>query len=204
MRVHTALHLLSVIIPLPVTGGQISVYDDLLKKHAESLGWDWRLLAAQVFKESKFKHDATSWAGARGLMQLMPETAERFGDSTLINDPIANLEMGTKYLKSLIKFWEAIPDSSQRIRFILASYNVGEGHLLDAQRLAKKHGKDRTVWDNNVDSFLVLKAYPQYYRDEVVKNGYCRGSEPFMYVKEVLDIYQHYVEHFPENSDEAS
>ena len=102
-----------------------------------------------------------------------------------------------KYLKSLHAFWEEIPDSVQRIKFILASYNVGEGHLLDARRLADKFGKDKQVWDDNVDSFLVKKAYPQFYRDAVVKNGYCRGSEPYNYVKEVLEIYKHYCEHFP-------
>ena len=181
-----------------VTGGSISIYDDMIKTHATSLDWDWRLFAAMVFKESKFKNDAESWAGAKGLMQLVPETAERFGDSTAINDPIANLNMGTKYLASLIKFWEEIPDSNQRIKFVLASYNVGEGHLLDARRLAEKFGKDRMVWDGNVDSCLVKKAYPQYYRDAVVYNGYCRGSEPYNYVKDVLEIYRHYVEHFPD------
>ncbi len=180
------------------TGGSLSIYDDQIKKHAETLNWDWRLLAAIVFKESKFKTNAESWMGARGLMQLVPETAERFGDSTLINDPSANLLMGTKYLKSLLKFWEHIPDEQQRIKFVLASYNVGEGHLLDACRLAEKFGKDKVIWDNNVDSFLVKKAYPQYYRDEVVYNGYCRGSEPYNYVKDVMEIYRHYIEHFPD------
>ncbi|MCB0503253.1 MAG: transporter substrate-binding domain-containing protein, partial [Bacteroidetes bacterium] len=120
------------------TGGSISIYDDLIKKYAEELDWDWRLLAAMIYKESKFENSSESWAGARGLMQLMPETAERFGDSTLIHDPESNLRMATNYLKTLVKFWEEIPDEEQRIKFVLASYNVGEGHLLDARRLADK------------------------------------------------------------------
>ncbi|MEZ5003955.1 MAG: transporter substrate-binding domain-containing protein [Chitinophagales bacterium] len=179
------------------TGGSISIYDDLIKKYAEELDWDWRLLAAMIYKESKFENSSESWAGARGLMQLMPETAERFGDSTLIHDPESNLRMATNYLKTLVKFWEEIPDEEQRIKFVLASYNVGEGHLLDARRLADKYGKDKSIWDDNVDSFLVKKASPEFYRDEVVYNGYCRGSEPYNYVRDVLDIYKHYKEHFP-------
>lgn len=182
------------------TGGSISVYDEIIKRHAKLLDWDWRLLAAMIFKESKFKADASSWAGAKGLMQLVPETAQRFGDSTMMHDPATNIMMGTLYLKSLQEFWAHIPDKEQRIKFIMASYNVGEGHLLDAQRLTEKFGKDKEIWDENVDSFLVKKAYPQFYTDEVVKNGYCRGSEPYNYVKDVLDIYKHYTEHFPEDA----
>jgi membrane-bound lytic murein transglycosylase F len=175
-----------------VTGGAISVYDELIKKYSKELGWDWRLLAAQIYVESNFDNDSKSWAGATGLMQLVPETAERFGDSTRIKDPEHNILAGVRYLKWLQEFWSEIPDSNQRIKFILASYNVGEGHVLDARRLAAKFGKDNTVWDNNVDSFLVKKADPAFYRDEVVYNGYCRGSEPYRYVQNVFTIFRHY------------
>jgi membrane-bound lytic murein transglycosylase F len=175
-----------------VTGGSISSYDDLIKKYSDELGWDWRLLAAQIYVESNFDNTAQSWAGARGLMQIVPETAQRFGDSTRMAEPEYNLMVGVRYLKWLQEFWKEIPDQNQRTKFILASYNVGEGHVLDARRLAEKFGKNATVWDNNVDSFLVKKAYPAYYRDEVVYNGYCRGSEPYNYVKRVSTIFGHY------------
>jgi membrane-bound lytic murein transglycosylase F len=174
------------------TGGSVSYYDDIIKQYAEELGWDWRLLAAQIYVESNFDNSATSWAGARGLMQIVPETAERFGDSTRMHEAEYNLMVGVRYLKWLQEFWKEIPEESQRIKFILASYNVGEGHVLDARRLAKKFGKDQAIWDNNVDSFLVKKAFPVYYRDEVVYNGYCRGSEPYKYVREILTMYDHY------------
>ena len=177
-----------------VTGGSISVYDELFKKYASDIGWDWRLLAAQIYVESNFDNDAKSWAGARGLMQLVPETAERFGDSTRMDEAEYNLMIGVRYLKWLQDFWQEIPDSNQRIKFVLASYNVGEGHVLDARRLAEKFGKDATIWDNNVDSFLVRKAYPSFYRDEVVYNGYCRGAEPYNYVKKISTIFGHYNE----------
>ncbi|MCP4123031.1 MAG: transporter substrate-binding domain-containing protein [Bacteroidetes bacterium] len=175
-----------------LTGGSISIYDEFIKQQAAEINWDWRLLAAQIYKESKFRSNAESWAGARGLMQLVPETAERFGDSTRISEPAYNILLGVRYLKWLDKFWQEIPDSAQRVKFILASYNVGEGHVLDARRLADKYDKNNSIWDNNVDSFLVKKAYPAFYRDAVVYNGYCRGSEPFNYVKEIMTIYKHY------------
>lgn len=177
--------------------GSVSVYDDLLKEYAATINWDWRLLAAQVYKESQFNNNAVSWAGARGLMQLIPETAERFGDSTRVSDPEYNLKLGTRYLAWLWEFWEEIPDSSQRVKFVLASYNVGEGHVLDARRLAEKYGKNGSRWDEHVDSFLVKKAYPAFYRDEVVYNGYCRGSEPYKYVRDIFTIYGHYRELLP-------
>jgi membrane-bound lytic murein transglycosylase F len=125
-------------------------------------------------------------------MQLMPATAQRFGDSTRMADPEHNLMAGVRYLKWLTEFWKDIPDPNQRLKFVLAAYNVGEGHVLDARRLAEKFGKNASVWDNNVDSFLVKKSVPEYYKDEVVYNGYCRGSEPYKYVTEVMSIYKHY------------
>jgi membrane-bound lytic murein transglycosylase F len=181
-----------------VTGGLISPWDELIKEQAKKIGCDWRLIAALIFKESRFQPDAVSWAGAKGLMQLMPGTAQRFGDASKVLDPVENISMGGRYLRTLFKYWETIPDSTQRVRFVLASYNVGEGHILDAQRLAKKYGKDRNVWDNSVDSFLILKADPLYYQDEVVRNGYCRGSEPYRFVNEILKIYERYVEQVPD------
>lgn len=183
---------------LSASGGVISPWDDLIKQYASELGWDWRLLAAQIYKESRFDPSAQSWAGARGLMQIVPETAERFGDSTRMDDPAYNIYLGVRYLKWLKEFWsESISDSTQLTRFVLASYNVGEGHVLDARRLADKYGKDSNKWDNHVDSFLVRKAYPAYYRDEVVYNGYCRGSETYRYVKDILQIYHHYANLVP-------
>jgi len=184
-----------------VTGGSISIYDDLIKQNAAELNWDWRLLAAQIYKESKFKNDAQSWAGARGLMQLVPETADRFGDSTRMDEAAYNMLLGVRYLKWLEEFWEEVPDSAQRMKFILASYNVGEGHVLDARRLAEKYGRNNSIWDKNVDSFLVRKAYPAFYRDEVVYNGYCRGYEPFNYVKDIMEIYKHYTTLVPLEQD---
>jgi membrane-bound lytic murein transglycosylase F len=177
-----------------VVGNKISPYDDLLKKYAEGLGWDWKLLAAVMYRESKFEIEAESWAGATGLMQLMPETAYRFGlDSTNINNPEDNIKAAVKYIKSLDKMWQKIEDKEERIKFILASYNVGAGHVLDAVNLTKKYNKDHKSWEE-VGFFLKNKSQPKYYLDPVVKNGYCRGLEPFLYVQDVLEVYRHYVQ----------
>jgi len=181
--------------------GGISPYDDLIKKYADTLGWDWRLLASQIYQESKFDPEAESWTGASGLMQLLPQTALAYQvDSSQIKLPEPNLRAGAGYLKWLDGVWEnTITDSLERTKFILASFNVGLGHIIDARNLAQKYGKDPTLWDNNVAEFILKKSKKKYYRDEVCKHGYCRGSEPFAYVQEVMERYGHYVNLIPEN-----
>ncbi|WP_229683407.1 MltF family protein [Echinicola rosea] len=174
-----------------ISGDQISKYDDLIKKGADYLGWDWRLLASLVYKESRFNNEATSYAGARGLLQLMPVTLERFG-VTNPNDPTQSLMGGVKYLKYLDKFWlERVPETNERIKFILASYNVGHGHVNDAWRLALKFGKDTRRW-SNVAYYLERKSQPKYYRDPVVRSGYAKGHLAVAYVRDILSIYESY------------
>jgi membrane-bound lytic murein transglycosylase F len=175
-------------------GGKISKYDSLIRRDAAELGWDWRLLASIIYEESQFDPWRRSWAGAVGLMQLMPETARQFGAQD-IYDPAQNLQAGTKYLKWLWNLFDDVPDSTQRIKFVLAAYNAGQGHVLDARRLARKYGKDPDVWDDNVGYFMLKKSNEKYYNDEVVEHGYCRGGETFAYVKNVLELYQHYRQH---------
>lgn len=171
---------------------QVSPYDDLLKSAAKELGWDWRLLAAQAYQESRFDANAESWAGAVGIMQLIPSTAELYGASDPYN-PKQSIEAGTRYLKWLDNFWkDKVPDDEERIKFVLASYNVGQGHVLDAYRLAEKYNKDPQKWEDNVEYFVQQKSYSQYYNDSVVKSGYCRGTEPVNYVKNIMERYHLY------------
>ncbi|RMF58815.1 MAG: lytic transglycosylase F [Calditrichaeota bacterium] len=172
-------------------GGKISPYDDLIKKYAKELGWDWRLLASQIYQESQFDPQARSWAGARGLMQLMPATAKHFGAQD-VHDPHDNIATAVRYLKWLTEYWKFIPDSTQRMKFILASYNVGQGHVEDARNLARKYGKDPDKWDGNVEEFILKKSHRKYFNDEVVHYGYCRGEEPVNYVREILERYEAY------------
>jgi membrane-bound lytic murein transglycosylase F len=173
-------------------GNKLSPYDTLIKIGAEKLGWDWRLLASLVYQESNFAPAGESWAGARGLMQLMPSTAKRFGASDL-DDPRQSLAAGVGYLKYLDGYWYAkVPDPNERIKFILASYNAGLSHIIDARKLAEKHGKDPAVWEGNVESMLIRKSDPKYYRDPLVVAGFCKCEEPVNYVRDILDRYNEY------------
>jgi membrane-bound lytic murein transglycosylase F len=170
----------------------ISPYDKMIIQYAKSIGWDWRLLASLIYQESHFDPQARSWVGAAGLMQLMPMTAESFGASD-VYDPVQSLKAGTSYLKWLDEYWKAkVPDRNERIKFIMASYNAGQEHVADAQRLAIKYNRDPQKWDDNVAYFILHKSKPQYCTDPVVRYGYCRGSEPFNYVIQVLDRFEHY------------
>lgn len=174
-----------------LAGNQISEYDEIIKGGAEQLGWDWRLLASLVYKESRFDTTATSYAGAQGLLQLMPVTLERFG-VTNPNDPQQSLLGGVRYLRYLDKFWlERVPDVNERLKFILASYNIGHGHVEDAWRLTLKYGKSTQSW-TEVSKFLELKSDPNYYKDPVVKSGFAKGHLAVNYVKDVLSIFQSY------------
>jgi len=173
------------------TTGKISMYDEIVKEYSESLGWDWRLIKSLIYQESKFNAKNKSWAGAEGLMQLMPSTAKELG-VTNINDPEQNIKAGIKYLKRMYDYWDHIPDSIQRIKFAMASYNCGYGHIRDAQKLTRKYNKDTLSWDHGVDVFILKLSKPKYYNDPVVSFGYARGSEPFNYIKEIFDRYQNY------------
>lgn len=172
-------------------GNKISPYDEMIKKAAEYIGWDWRLLASLVYKESNFDTTAVSVKGAQGLLQLMPVTLARFGVQNP-NDPGESLMGGVNYLKYLDKFWrERIPEHNERIKFILASYNIGQGHVEDAWRLALKYGRNPQNWQE-VGHFLKLKTKPEFYKDPVVRSGFAKGHVTFEYVEEVLLLYDSY------------
>jgi membrane-bound lytic murein transglycosylase F len=172
--------------------GQISQYDSLIKLYAGKIGWDWRLLASVIRHESGFNPTAASVKGAVGLMQLLPSTAMQFGASDF-NNPVESLHAGTNYLKYLDRFWsKRIPDKQERLKFVLGSYNAGQGHVLDAYNLASKYERDNGLWDENVAYFLLQKSDPQYYKDPIVKRGFCRGQEPVKYVNDIMNTYEQY------------
>lgn len=176
-------------------GNKLSPFDSLIRKGADTLGWDWRLLAALIYQESRFLPKGESWAGARGLMQLMPRTANEFGASNL-DDPRQSLNAGVGFLKYLDNYWlKKIPDSNERLKFILASYNVGLSHVVDAQKLTTKHGRDAQLWYDNVEFFLSRKSDPKFYRDPIVTSGYCKCEEPINYVRDILERYEEYKIH---------
>lgn len=175
-----------------LSSGRISRFDDIMKEECEGIDWDWRLLASMVYQESRFNPDAVSWAGAIGLMQLMPGTALNYGVS-MESPPRAHVQAGVKFILWLNdRFIDDIPDMEERKKFILAAYNIGYGHIQDARRLARKYGDDPNIWFGNVEEWLLKKSDMDYYSDPVVKYGYARGLETYNYVREILERYEHY------------
>ena len=173
------------------SAGRVSPYDHLFKKYAEQYDWDWRLLASQAYVESKFDSTAVSWAGARGLMQIMPRTAKGYGQSakSVMNKDVA-IETSLKLLRDLDKqLTSRVPDPEERKKFVIASYNSGLAHVLDAIALAEKYGLDPKKWDDNVAKAILWKSNPRYYKDPVVRFGYSRGRETYDYVNRVYSYY---------------
>jgi membrane-bound lytic murein transglycosylase F len=178
--------------------GKVSRYDDMIRKYSGRIDWDWRLLASLICQESRFDPDAESGVGAIGLMQIMPLTGENFGID-ITASPESNMKAGIEYINWLHTIFDSkIPDEKERINFILASYNAGPGHVLDAMKLAEKHGMDPQKWDGHVAVWLLKKSEPRYFNDEVVKNGYFRGTESVAFVSQVINRYGHYKNIIPE------
>lgn len=182
--------------PAPIIGpNQISPYDNYFKEYAKIIHWDWRLLASIAFQESKFYTDRISWAGATGLMGLMPKTAIGMGITEAeTTEPEPSIRAAVELIRRLNKSFSKISDEKERIKFILAAYNTGSGHIYDAQALAEKQGKDPLIWENNVEESLKLKSLPEYYNDPVVKQGFCRSGETIQYVKNVIERWNYYQE----------
>ena len=173
--------------------GVISPYDIYFKQYGKEFGIDWRLLASVSYQESTFDSEGSSWAGAKGLMGLMPLTAESLGvDSLEILDPEKNIRAGTEYLKMLINVFSVIDNKDERIKMSLAAYNGGIGHIFDARALAEKYGSDEDVWEGSVEKFIQLKRLEQYYNDPVSKNGYFRGDETVDYVIDVMARWEYF------------
>lgn len=187
---------MATILPERGIKGNISIYDPLVKKHAEEIDWDWKLVSALIYQESKFNKDCKSFVGARGLMQLMPRTGKAQGvhSASHLYIPQVNVQAGTKFLKWIEHHFfneDEIP-LLERQKFILASYNAGPGHIQDARKLAKKYGLDPNKWDDNVEKMVLAKSSAKYFNDPVCKHGYCRGKETVGYVRNILTYYDHY------------
>ena len=170
--------------------GRLSPFDDLVKKYARRYGQDWRLITAQMYQESKFDPQATSWVGALGLMQIMPETGRDLGFDDL-RDPEQNIHAGAKYMHQLVKRFDPALPMEERVRLALASYNVGYGHVLDARQLAREKGWNPDKWFGHVERAMKLLAKPAYYKR--ARYGFCRGGQPVHYVRNVQSMYDAYV-----------
>ena len=170
--------------------GRLSPYDELVKKYARQYGQDWRLITAQMYQESKFDPQATSWVGARGLMQVMPDTGRELGFTDLY-DPEDNIHAGVKYLSQLVNRFDPNISKKERMRFALAAYNVGYGHVLEARRLAREKGLNPDRWFGHVEQAMRLLAKPAY--QERSRYGFCRCGQPVHYVGNIQNRYDAYV-----------
>jgi len=164
-------------------------YSAYFKEFAPMVGWDWEMLAAVGFAESRFKPTAQSQFGASGIMQLMPGTAKKYGlnDSTVFS-PRDNIEAGAKSLATLKHHFRFVNDSVERTKFVLAAYNAGMAHILDARALARKYEANPNRWEE-VEPFLALLSDSAYYTDSVVRWGAFQGGETMRYVGKVMNIH---------------
>ncbi len=171
--------------------GKLSPYDGLVSELAKRYGFDWRLIVAQMYQESRFDPEARSWAGATGLMQVMPATGQELGAGDL-EDPRVSVDTGLRYLRWL---WERFPnrlDYDEHMWFALASYNAGHGHVRDARRLAADLELDPDVWFGNAELAMLKLAEPEFHNR--ARHGYVRGAEPVAYVRLIRERYRAYVD----------
>ena len=172
--------------------GIISPYDAHFKRHGGAIGWDWRLMAAQCYQESAFDPNAVSWAGAQGLMQIMPSTAQHLNlPMEQIYHPEKNIQAAARYLRELEYKFSDIQPRTERIWFALAAYNGGAGHIQDARTLARQAGKNANRWDE-VKHFVLRLSNPGYYNRKEVRFGYMRGSETYQYVESIRQRWNEY------------
>ena len=171
--------------------GQISPYDDLVRKYADRYGFDWRLVTAQMYQESKFDPKAKSHVGAKGLMQLMPRTAKAMGVKNT-SDPAHSIKGGIKYMDWLRDRFDSSLPISERLWFTLASYNAGAGHVHDARRLARQVGYDPDRWFGHTEHAMLMLSKKEHARK--ARFGYVNGSEPVNYVRDIRQRFEAYVE----------
>lgn len=141
----------------------------------------WTLLAAQAYQESRWDPHAVSPTGVRGIMMLTRDTASSLGIRNR-TDPTKSIVGGARYFRDLEKQLPRHVGKADRIAIALAAYNVGMGHVKDAQILARRMGKNPYSWDA-LKTTLPLLTQKSYY--ETLQHGYARGWEPVRYVKRI-------------------
>ena len=162
-----------------------------MKRHAEQYGFDWRLLVAQMYQESRFDPQAKSWAGALGLMQVLPRTARQMGFDGDLADPEIGIHAGVKYMAWMRERFDPELPVLDRMWFTLAGYNAGAEHVRDARRLARKKGWSSKRWFGNVERAMLLLSQRKYARK--ARHGFVRGREPVNYVRQIKQRYEAYV-----------
>lgn len=173
--------------------GALSPYDELFQRFATQYSFDWRLIAAQSYQESRFDPEVVSFAGAVGLMQVLPRTGHEFGFDSL-NVPEHGIHAGVAYLRYLYdRFGDEL--GPERLWFALASYNAGYGHISDGRKLAARMNLDPNSWFGGVADVLPLLSNEKYHRS--ARHGFCRCREPVRYVLGIRNLYEAYTEAVP-------
>ncbi len=168
----------------------LSPYDQHIKVLADQYQFDWRLIVAQTYQESKFNPKAVSFAGATGLLQVMPRTAKEMGYELPFSNE-SGLSAGVQYLDWVRDRFEEHLPLDERLWFTLAAYNAGFGHVRDARQLAKKQGWNPDKWFNNVEKAMLLLSKRKYHSHS--RFGYVRGQEPVNYVRQISERYLAYL-----------
>ena len=177
----------------------LSPFDRLIVHHANAEGFDWRLIAAVIFEESRFDPSSHSDKGAVGLMQVRPIAAEAVG-AERFKAPDDNVKTGVRYLRQLDEMFHDAP-AADRLGLVLAAYNVGPGHVRDAQLLARRFGYDPNRWEDGIDLMLPLLEEPAIYQE--LQNGFAHGGDTVAYVQRVLERFQRYKREVPAHAAEA-
>ena len=187
------------ILTIDLSSGHISGYDAIFKREAARIGWDWRLLASMGYVESGFDPTLVSWAGARGIMQIMPASARAFGSTAEdVADPATSIHVAADILASLDKsLSSAVTDDRERRKFVMAAYNSGIAHIRDAIVIADATGHNPAKWHGSVAEALLLKSNPQYYNLPGCKYGYFNGHQTYAYVDKVYNFYELTKRHVP-------
>lgn len=189
------------VVASPDDNARISKFDDLLQQRSAQYGLDWRLMAAQAYQESRFDPAAKSWVGAQGLFQVMPATGKEMGFVKL-HDPDEGVHAGVRYMAWLIDQFDKKIPFKHRMRFALAAYNAGKGHVDDARRLAAEMGLDRDKWFGHTEKAMLLLQEPKY--SKRARYGYVRGEEPVKYVSEIQSRYDNYTTIIPHLIDPSA
>ena len=176
-----------------VFANRLSRYDPLIAHYAEPAGFDWRLIAALIFEESRFDHSRVSPRGAQGLMQVMDIAAREVGVENF-QTLRGNLEAGVKYLRFLLT---QFPDgqTQDRLAFALSSYLLGPRRVRTAQQLAQVLGYDPHCWKDSVEYVFPLLEDPKYYRQ--INAAFAPGSEAVRYANAILKRYELYTRYIP-------
>ena len=175
----------------------LSPYDEIIRKYASELGWDWRMLAAVIYQESKFSINSTSQRGAKGLMQVMPQTASHYEIDDLL-DPEQNIKAGTSHLKRLQRLYSKCEmEGIERVKFTLAAYNAGEGRIADCRNFAASRQMDSNSWEDIV-SLIPLMREDSILEEESVKLGKFYGYETIAYIDSIMALYNAFCTICPE------